>query len=541
MGTKVLRAVAALAAAAMLVAACGDDDGEGAEPTSATTAGGAATTQAGATTTAGQPDDVDPNGVLRLYWDLVSNGGPDLDPSKVRVSPQTAIQIMLYDSLFHTLPDGSFEPGLAESAEIVDPRTVRIKLKPGITFTDGTPLDAEAAKFSIERNRDAENVTLSAELQEITEVTVDDPLTFTIHLATPIAGAVYDRLPYGDFTIVSPTAVRNGTDLSANPVGAGPFMVEALEPGRVYRYVKNPDYFDADRIRLAGVEWLHIEPGQAQLTAIQSRAVDMSSQNFSYDASKAVANTAWQIDTQVTDQTMLWGQMCKNRPPFDDVRVRQALNYAIDREALNEAVYDGRGEPMWGFFASDSPFHNDELDGYYDHDPERARQLLAEAGQSDLTFESFFTPGVSQRAVEIIQAQVAEAGITMNVKPLTNQADFFPDAKGAPINIFPLERTGIQKVARVLVPGSVGNICNWDDAELNRLVDEIKAVAPESPEAVTLWHQLQEHALAEAMNLFGLFGVRATGYDPDRVGNPSFLLNFQGRAEVNFYDVYIKR
>jgi len=533
------RLLAVVTAVAMMAMACGDDDGSGAQQSAPPTSSAGTATSLASTTTA-VANDVDPEGVLRLNMDLVSNGGPDLDPTKIRVSPFTAIQLVVYDSLFRVELDGTFTPSLATSAEVVDPQTITVELREGLTFTDGTPLDAAAAEFSIERNRDAENVTLSAELQEIEDVTVDGPLTFTIHLKTPIAGAVYDRLPYGDFALVSPTAVRNGVDLSTNPVGAGPFMLDALEPGRRYAYVKNPDYWDADNIRLAGVEFLHIEPGQAVVNAIQSGAIDLVAEHhFSYEQSKAIGASGWQVDTEVTDNIFLWGHACKSRPPFDDVRVRQALNYAIDRDAINAAVYDGKGEPMWGFFSSSSPYYNPDLEGYYDYDPARARQLLSEAGQPNLTFDAFYTAGSTQRAAEIMQAQMAEAGITMNLLPLTNTSDFYPDPK-APIWITILERSGIQKVARVLVPGSIGNICTWNDPDLNALVAEIKAVQPEDPRAAQLWADLQELALERAMNLFTVFGVRATAYDPDRVGNPRFLLNFQGKPFVDFYDVYVK-
>src|SRR5690606_27447948 len=132
---------------------------------------------------------------------------------------------MLYDSLLRRKADGTYEPGLAESAEVVDPQTIHIVLRAGVTCTDGTPLDAEAVKFSIQRNRDAENVPLSAELQEISDITVESPTELTLHLSSPIAGAVYALLAWGDFLVVSPTAARAGNDFSTNPVGAGPFML----------------------------------------------------------------------------------------------------------------------------------------------------------------------------------------------------------------------------------------------------------------------------------------------------------------------------
>jgi len=532
-------AVLAVTALSLVAAACGDDDSSSdtTRPPAATSVPGSVGTAA--PTTAPDADDVDPNGVLRLYSNLASAGGPDLDPSKVRVSPPTYIQGLIYDTLLRAKLDGTVEPGQAKSAEIVDPQTIRIELNEGIRFTDGTPLDAEAVKFGIERNRDAQNATLSAELQDIENITVESPTQLTLHLNKPTAGAVYDRLPYGDFMIVSPTAARNGNDFSANPIGAGPFVIERAEVGRTYVYRKNPDFFQADQIRLAGVEVTHIETGQ-DVTAIQSGAVD-AAPALSYELSKALGGSGWEIETEATDRIQFWGHMCKSRPPFDDVRIRQAWNYAIDRDAINQAVLDGRGEPMWGFFVSGSPYHDPSLDGFYEQDQDRARQLLAEAGQPNLTFESFFTPGSSQRMAEIIQAQLAEIGVTMNLKPLTQVADFFPDARGAPLNIFGHQRTYIQKVSRNLTPPSVGNVCNWDDPEFNELVAQVKAMSPDDPAVIEVWSDLQRMALEKAMLGYIVTGVQARAYDPDRLGNPSWAMNFQGISEVDVYKVYIKK
>jgi ABC-type transport system substrate-binding protein len=85
---------------------------------------------------------------------------------------------------------------------------------------------------------------------------------------------VYDRLPYGDFAVVSPTAAQSGADINTAPVGAGPFMLDTLETGRLIRLKKNPDSFEADKIRFAAIEFIHVEPGQARVTAIQSNTVD---------------------------------------------------------------------------------------------------------------------------------------------------------------------------------------------------------------------------------------------------------------------------
>src|SRR5690606_399465 len=112
------------------------------------------------------------------------------DGTKVGIASMTAPHALGLGTVFRVNVDGSWEPELAESAEIVDPNTVRVVLREGVQFSDGTPYDAEAFKSNVERNRDAKHVNLSTELQEIENVTVENPTTATIHLKTPIAGAV---------------------------------------------------------------------------------------------------------------------------------------------------------------------------------------------------------------------------------------------------------------------------------------------------------------------------------------------------------------
>src|SRR5262249_15287174 len=154
----------------------------------------------------------------------------------------------------------------------------------------------------------------------------------------------------------------------------------------------------------------------------------------SYQEATQLQGTSLDVKLDIGDNVMLHGAVCKNRPPFDDVRVRQALNYAMDRDALNKAVYNNLGAPMWGFWKEGAQYYDPAVKDYYKYDPNKAKQLLAAAGQSNLTFDSYFTPGVSDRAAEVFQAQLAQIGVTMNIKPLTSTGDFFPDAKGAAMN-----------------------------------------------------------------------------------------------------------
>ncbi|MCU0274111.1 MAG: ABC transporter substrate-binding protein, partial [Acidimicrobiales bacterium] len=260
------------------------------------------------------------------------------------------------------------------------------------------------------------------------------------------------------------------------------------------------------------------------------------------DQVAALEGSGLETQVEASNSTLLWGQMCKANPPLSDVRVRQALNFAIDRDAMNELLFQGRSEPQWGFWRQGHPFHNPEMTDFFAYDPEKARALLAEAGYPDgFDMTTFVQPGISQRGGEILQQQWAEIGVNLDVAVATNIVqEFFVD-KQRDMFFFPLGRSGLDKVTRNLVPGSIGNICEWNDPELNAIVDQLRALpqSADNPETVELWHQLEELALTEAMNIFGVFGTVANAWNPERVGGAEFIPNFQGAPNLDVRDAYI--
>jgi ABC-type transport system substrate-binding protein len=380
---------------------------------------------------------------------------------------------------------------------------------------------------------------LSAELQEIDQVNVTSPTTLAIHTRTPIAGVIEGLLAFGDFYLASPTAAKNGQDLNKSPVGAGPFTLQEYRP-QLLKLVKNPSYFQAGQIKVASVEFVDEAAGPALVTSLRSGAVDIID-NLPYGSVKEVGGGNIATSSVASDNVLVWGAVCKSHPPFDDVRVRQALNYAIDRDAINKAIFDGRGYRMTGLFGPNSPLHVSSLDGAYKYDPGKAKSLLAEAGQPSLSFDVFFVPGDGQRFAEIVQEQWKQVGVNINIRPLTNTTDFYPDAKGAPMAMLAFERTGIPKVSRTLSGSSVGNVCHWKDVQLDQALAKLQTVSPDSAEAKQLWSSVQQRVSDQAMNVFGLFGVQAAAWNANRLGGVGFVGNLQGTRVVDIRQTYVKK
>jgi len=538
---RALRGLAVLVTAAVMVAACGDDDsstgGTGGSDPATTAAGGTSTSPPSSAGDEVDDADVDPDGVVRIAYDLAALGGVRLDPVESVNTADVALQWLIYGTLLRRNLEGEYEPGLAESAEIVDPSTLRVTLREGLRFSDGTPLDAEVLKASIERIIASENGRVFyAEIRQVQEMVVESDTVLTIRLAKPIAGWFLELLASNETFAMPP--VPEG-QLATQPVGAGPFKFESLTPERSLKLVKNPDYWDADNVKLAGVEFVHATAGQAQVNALRSGAVDYATLDPSLLSS--LQGTGLEVAELPTNNSLVWFQICKTDPPFDDVRVRQALVYALDREAMNEALAGGKGEPMTGMWRSDHRLYNPDLRGAYPHDPDRARALLAEAGQENLRFDLYTTAApTGARFTEIAQQQWAEIGVTVNLLTTSNiLEDFFTNHR-APMATVQLIAVGLNKVTRNFVTGSIGNVCQYDDPTLNQLVADVQATREDSDEAVERWAPLQQFIFDEALSIFGIFLTQGAAWDPDRVGGVEISTDHAGRLILDVESAYIK-
>lgn len=484
-------------------------------------------------------DSINPDGVLRLAMNLQATTAIYFDLT-TQVAVPTTWHPMIFDTLLRQNTTGGYDPGLADSATIVDSSTLKVKLHPNVKFSDGTALDAEAVKFGIERNINlGKSGSFEAELYQLASVTVDSPLDLTIRLKSPIAGAWLRILSIPESSPVSPTAAKAGTDFNKTPIGAGPFLLKEAVASDHVTLVKNPTYFQADKIKLGGITFINVTTDATE-NALRSKTVDMAAQ-VSASLGKSMANSGLHIQVNQTDNSMMIGLTCKNRPPFDDIRVRQAINYGLNRDELNAVMYDGKGEPMAGWFKKGSPFHDASLENYYKQDIPKAKQLLADAGKSNLAFDVFYSPGLDgQRQAEVFQQQMAKIGVTVTVKAQANTADFFPNALGAPTNFYIYGRSGINKITRILVPGTFGNICGWDDPEMNALIKQLQAVKEDSPEGIELWKKIQRITVEKAVITFGLFGTLTAIWDDTKVGNVGFL--FPSVTQIpDFYKIYVKR
>lgn len=279
--------------------------------------------------------------------------------------------LMTYDE------KGAVVPGLAESVDTPDPTTYVFTLRPDLTFHDDTPLTAENVKNSLDYYRDPANGSqLAAGLKDITDITADGE-TVTITLAQPnTAFLQYLALP---FAAIVPDASLNAD--TPNWVGAGPFEMTDLEEGIGLTVEKSDNYYDADDVALDSIEVKFYPDGEARTNALLSGDVDMI-EYVPWENFQRVSDAGLTVDAQ--QGPFQYVQFNVTDGPFADPKVRQAVAYALNRENAVTAAFQSNGAPLDGIIIPETdPAYDPSSAELWSYDPEKAKDLLAEAGYPD--------------------------------------------------------------------------------------------------------------------------------------------------------------
>jgi peptide/nickel transport system substrate-binding protein len=360
-------------------------------------------------------------GVLRIGL----NDDPDaLDPTISRAYVGRLVFAALCDKLFDVTPDLKIVPQLATGYEwAADHKSVVLKLRPGVKFHDGEPFNADAVRFNIERHITTPGSFRKSEIGEITKVDVINDLTVRLALSeplTPLIAALTDRAGM----MVSPKAAKElGDRFGTKPVCAGPYrFVERVAQGKIV-LERFAGYWDRANVHLDRVEFVPITDSTARLASLRSGDLHMIERVSPTDLGQIREDTRVKVvgvpelGFQVIRLNVANGPKSKT---FADVRVRQAVDLAIDRETLVQTVFNGEYIPGNQWISPASMYYNAKLP-VRKRDVPRARQLLREAGQSSLAFTLIVPPERDrQEAALIIQAMLAEAGVTMTIQTQEN-------------------------------------------------------------------------------------------------------------------------
>jgi len=342
---------------------------------------------------------------------------PHLDPTSAAAG---AIDDVTYANIFESLTrfdeDGSVVPSLAESWDVSeDGLTYRFNLRDGVTFHDGTAMDAEDVKFSLDRAR-GENSTNAQKglFAGIAEVTVIDPQTVDVTLSETDGNFLFN-MAWGDAAIVAPESIET---IKTKPIGTGAFKFSEWVQGDRVELVRNDEYW-GEPAALDAATFRFISDPTAAFAAMMAGDLDAFAAfpapenliQFEADERYKVLIGSTEGETILSTNT--------KKPPLDDVRVRQAIAHAINRQEIIDGAQFGYGTPIGTHFAPHNPAYLD-LTGNSAHDPEKAKALLAEAGHGDgLTLSlKLPPPSYARRGGEIIAAQLREVGIDTEITNL---------------------------------------------------------------------------------------------------------------------------
>ena len=339
---------------------------------------------------------------------------PHLDPTSAAAG---AIDSVLYSNVFEGLTrfnsDGGVIPGLAKSWEVSeDGLTYTFTLNEGVTFHDGTAMDAEDVKFSLDRIGAEESANAQKALYAaISEVNVIDPTTVEIKLSEA-NGSMLFNLAWGDAVIVAPESIEG---IKQTPIGTGAFKFDSWSQGDKIELSRNDDYWGAAP-SLAKATFKFISDPTAAFSAMMAEDVDVFS---GFPAPENLpqfeADPRFQVLVGSTEGETILSTNNK-MPPFDNVKVREALAHAIDRQSIIDGAMFGYGTPIGTHFAPHNPAYVD-LTSMSNFDPEKAKALLAEAGYPDGFETTLFLPPPSyaRRGGEIIASQLAQVGIKAEI------------------------------------------------------------------------------------------------------------------------------
>ena len=321
---------------------------------------------------------------------------------------------LVYASLTQLDEEGNAGPGLAEKWEYNDEGDeVTFILREGLTFSDGTPIDAEAVRSSLLRGKTQENSLLKDQLSTIEDVTADSELEVTLDLVNPDY-QVPNLLAGKTGAIVSPTAVeKDVAAIPTAPVGAGPFTIESFVPESNAVLVKNPDYWNAENVHIDRLELSTGTDPATVIAAVQSGALDVAS----LPASKIEEAKAAGLEVDVIDSlTVSQVDIHSGIAPLDDPKVVEALKYAIDRQEIVDVAGFGIGTVTYQPFPKGYVAYNPELDDLFAYDPEKTKQLLEDAGYApnELSIE-ITAASYSENIAVLVQEQLKKVGVKSTI------------------------------------------------------------------------------------------------------------------------------
>jgi peptide/nickel transport system substrate-binding protein len=373
---------------------------------------------------------------------------PDiLDPTLARTYVGRIVFASFCDKLFDIDQKANIVPQLALSQETsADGKEVTIKLRPGVKFHDGEPLDAEAAKFSLERHLTFPASFRKPELAALDKVEVVDPLTIKLILKNPFSPLIAQLADRAGMMVSPKAAKEAGDKFGLHPVCAGPYkFVERVQQDRMV-FEKFKDYWNKDNVFIDRVVFLPIVDPTVRLANLKSGGLDLMERVLATDIKDVRADPRLELSSALwlgyQGITINIGNDKAKGPLSQSVKVRQALDLAIDREAINQVVYNGEFVPGNQWVNPENPYYQKAFP-VRPRDLAKAKALLKEAGITGPVPVDLMVPkGAEFEAVaQVIQSMAAEAGFDLKIR-VTEFATSLKQAEAGEYQAYILDWSG---------------------------------------------------------------------------------------------------
>jgi peptide/nickel transport system substrate-binding protein len=353
------------------------------------------------------------DGVLTIGRQEDSN---NLDPVKATENVNLWVFASMYDVLIRVDPSGTkLEPGLAESWTVSDDQlTYTLKLRDA-KFSDGSPITAEDAAWNLLRIRDHKESAWASSYAVIKDAKAADDKTLVITLTQPTAPFLsWLAMPSVGITQKKSVAADEAV-LNEHPVSSGAFILKDWRKGERLTLEKNPNYWQADQVSLDGVEWVSVPDDNTRMLNVQAGELDCAIfVPFSQiETLKQDPNLNVMLDPSTREDHILINHA---HGDLGKKEVRQALDMAVDKQAIVDTITFGAGEVANSLIPKGALYYNPS-NPTHPHDPEAAKKLLEQAGVKDLTLNYVVQAGdeVNEQTAVLVQQQLAKIGVTANI------------------------------------------------------------------------------------------------------------------------------
>jgi peptide/nickel transport system substrate-binding protein len=405
----------------------------------------------------------DQSGVVKISSNLAALGPLHFDPATSVVNADLTWQEMIFGTLMRWDSKGGLQPWLAESVEVVDPQTVQMTLREGMTFTDGAPFDAEAVRTGLLHTKnDAVAASASsrhAGFKFLEDVVVDSPTQVTMKLNAAGASDFLESLAHREGAIVNPKQIGTG-EIDTNPIGAGPFVFESYTPEQLLSVRRNEDFFDAKHFKFGGIDWVHAPTGPAAVSGLLSGAVDIAALQAS-DVGQVEQDSDYQVLSGTTDYQYIIMQVCPGKPPFDNEKFRKGVQLAFDRDAIVALAFQGQAEPAYDLWPEGNVNFNPAAKKLNTYNPKKAKKLIAESGVEDPSFEMHYVSALTAYGplTEVLQSQLEEVGVETTIVPDADILNGFIQPQKAGAMVIPGSRRNVDKYNRLFQSGAQTTLC----------------------------------------------------------------------------------